>query len=202
MDLTDALTVRKFHESRIRDFGEESIQALGWKNFYSQQARFAMFEGIGDMNECSVLDIGCGHGDLRAYLDERYPQMRYMGIDQMDDFLDIAIERCANFPETSFFLGDYYTAELPFMDYIIACGALSYHRSGPDSIYQIIAKLFNTCRIAFGFNLLSKVEMPGGILVAYDPQEILKHCQTLSGKVILHEGYLDDDFTVWMYKED
>jgi SAM-dependent methyltransferase len=200
MDLIDGLMVRSFHKARIRDFGEESTQALGWKNFYSQQARFDMLEGIGDMNDCSVLDVGCGHGDLRAYLDDKYPKMRYLGIDQMEDFLDIAIDRCANFPETSFFLGDYYVAKLPGVDYVIACGALSYRRSKPGSIYQVITKLFNTCRIAFGFNLLSKIETPGGILVAYDPQDILKHCQTLTGKVILHKGYLDDDFTVWMYR--
>ena len=200
MDLIDGLMVRSFHKARIRDFGEESTQALGWKNFYSQQARFAMLEGIGDMNGCSALDVGCGHGDLRAYLDDKYPQMRYLGIDQMEDFLDTAIERYAHLPETAFFLGDFYAAELPHMDFVIACGSLSYHRSDPDFIYQIITKLFKTCRIAFGFNLLSKVDAPGGILVAYDPQVILKHCQTLTGNVILHEGYFDGDFTVWMYK--
>jgi SAM-dependent methyltransferase len=200
MDLIDGLMVRRFHEARIRDFGEDATQALGWKNFYGQQARFAMLEGIGDMNGCSVLDIGCGHGDLRAYLDDKYSQMRYMGIDQMEEFLDVAIERYGHLPETAFFLGDCYAAALPTMDYVIACGSLSYYSSNPGFIYQTIAKLFNTCRIAFGFNLLSRVVASGGILVAYDPESILKYCRTLTGNVILHQGYFDDDFTVWMYK--
>lgn len=200
MNLIDKAIIQRYHQARIQDFGEDTTQALGWKNFYSQQARFAMLEDIGDMNGCSVLDIGCGHGDLRVYLNDKYPQMRYMGIDQMEEFLDIAIERYAHLPETAFFLGDCYSAELPRMDYVLASGSLSYHSTEPDFIYQIITKLFYTCRIALGFNLLSRVEAPGGILMAYNPQQIVEHCHKLTSRVILHEGYFDDDFTVWMYK--
>ncbi len=200
MNVIDNVLIHRFHEARIHDFGEGTAQALGWKNFHSQQARFAMLQGIGDMNNCSVLDVGCGHGDLRAYLGSQYPQLRYMGIDQMEEFLDIAIERYGHLPETAFFLGDCYTAELPHMDYVLACGSLSYYNSEPDFIFRVITKLFITCRIAFGFNLLSRVEAPGGILMAYNPLSIINHCSTLTSNVVLHEGYFDGDFTVWMYK--
>ena len=200
MNLIDYAHIHRFHEARIRDFGEGSTQALGWKNFYSQQARFAMLEDIGDMNDCSVLDAGCGHGDLRAYLDDKYPRMRYLGIDQMEDFLDVAIERYANLPETAFFLGDFYSAELPRTDYVLACGSLSYYSTEPDFVYQAITRLFNSCRIAFGFNLMSKVDHPGGVLVAYEPEAVMQHCRKLTDNVILHEGYFEGDFTVWMYR--
>lgn len=200
MNVIDNIRVQRFHKSRIDDFGEGTTQALGWKNFYSQQARFAMLEGIGNMNDCSVLDVGCGHGDLRAYLDDKYPRMRYMGIDQMEEFLEVAVERYGDMPETSFFAGDCYTAELPRMDYVLACGSLSYHNSDPGFIYNIITKLFITCRIAFGFNLMSRVKAPGGILMAYDVQQIMEHCKTLTSNVLLHQGYFEDDFTIWMYK--
>ena len=199
MTLVDNLNVRRYHEMRIKEHGEDSTQALGWKNFYSQQARFAMLEDIGNMNDHSVLDVGCGHGDLRAYLDDKYPRMRYAGIDQMESFLDIAIDRYAHLPETAFYQGDCYSSELPSMDYVLASGSLSYRNSDPSFIYQMITKLFNTCRIAFGFNLLSKIEA-GGILIAYDPETIIKYCRGLSTNVILHQAYFDDDFTVWMYK--
>jgi len=86
------------------------------------------------------------------------------------------------------------------LDYVLACGSLSYRSSDPDFIHTIITKLFINCRIAFGFNLLSKVKDPEGILMAYDPQAILAHCQTLTSNVVLHQGYFDDDFTIWMYK--
>lgn len=200
MNLIDYAQIHRFHEARIRDFGKGSTQALGWKNFYSQQACFAMLEDIGDMNDCSVLDAGCGHGDLRAYLDDKYPQIRYLGIDQMEDFLDVAIERYAHLPETAFFVGDFYRAELPRVDYVLACGSLSYHSMEADFVFQAIDKLFNTCRIAFGFNLMSKVDNPGGILVGYEPEVIMQHCRGLTGNVVLHEGYFEDDFTVWMYR--
>jgi SAM-dependent methyltransferase len=200
MSLVDNAIVRRFHEMRIEEHGEDSTQALGWKNFHSQQARFAMLEDIGDMNDCSVLDVGCGHGDLRAYLDDKYPRLRYAGIDQMEEFLDVAIDRYAKMPETTFYLGDCYTAELPRMDYVLASGSLIYRNSEPHFIELVITKLFDTCRVAFGFNLLSKVDSPEGVLVAYDPETIVQYCSTLTENVLLHEDYFDGDFTVWMYK--
>jgi trans-aconitate methyltransferase len=199
MTLVDNLNVRRYHEMRIKEHGEDSTQALGWKNLHSQQARFAMLEDIGDMNDHSVLDVGCGHGDLRAYLDDKYPRMRYAGIDQMESFLDIAIDRYAHLPETAFYQGDCYSSELPSMDYVLACGSLSYHNNDPNYIEFMISKLFNTCHVALGFNLLSKIE-PGGILTAYDPEIIIQYCYTLTDNVILHQGYFENDFTVWMYK--
>ena len=200
MTLIDIINIRRYHETRSSEHGEDSTQALGWKNFYSQQGRFAMLEGIGDMNDCSVLDIGCGHGDLRAYLDEKYPRMRYIGIDQMESFLDIAIDRYGHLPDTAFYHGDCYSAELPSTDYVLASGSLSYHNSDPNYIENMIVKLFNASRIALGFNLLSKMDDPGRLLVAYDPEVIMKYCQTLSDRVVLHQGYFDDDFTVWVYR--
>ena len=199
MTLVANLNVCRYHEMRIKEHGEDSTQALGWKNFYSQQARFAMLEGIGDMNDHSVLDVGCGHGDLRAYLDDKYPGMRYAGIDQMESFLDIAIDRYGHLPETAFYHGDCYSSELPAMYYVLASGSLSYHNSDPNYIEFMIAKLFNACRIALGFNLLSSIE-PGGILTAYNPEKIIQYCHTLTGNVILHENYIENDFTVWMYR--
>ena len=185
---------------RVQEFGEGTSQALGWHNDESQLLRFTMLAGIGDMNNHSVLDVGCGYGDLSAYLIDKYPQLQYSGIDQVEEFLAVASAKYGHFPNTTFYLGDCSVADLPAADYVLACGSLNYHSSEPDFIYKMITRLFNTSLVAFGFNLLSKVKTPGGILVAYDTDNIMQHCRTLSSKVILQDKYCDGDYTVWMYK--
>jgi trans-aconitate methyltransferase len=200
MNFVDRSVIYRFHQERISMFGEGTTSALGWKEARSQQVRFEILSQIGDMNKLSVLDVGCGHGDLRAFLGEKYPALRYAGIDQMEEFLDIATSRYGHLPDTTFYLGDCWVAELPNMDYVLACGLLAYRNSQPDFIQRMIAKLFSSCRLGLGFNLLKNVDDPEGILVNYDPQEILQYCRTLSPKVVLREGYAEDDFTIFVYQ--
>ncbi len=200
MNIIDKTVIKLYHEMRAKEFGEGTSQALGWHNDEGQLLRFAMLAGIGDMNNCSVLDIGCGHGDLSAYLVDKYPTLKYSGIDQVEEILAIASARYAHLPQTSFYMGDFSVAELPAADYVLASGSLNYHSGEPDFIYKMISCLFNASRIAFGFNLLSKMNDPGGVLVSYDVYNIMKYCYTLSNKVILQDNYCDGDYTVWMYK--
>lgn len=192
--------MNSYHDMRVKEFGEGTVEALGWLDKTSQLSRFAMLAGIGDMNNHSVLDVGCGYGDLREYLGERYPDLHYSGLDQAGAFLAVASERY-QLPNTTFLLGDFFTAELPHTDYVLLSGSLNYKSSDPDFIYKMISKLFNACEIACGFNLLSKINDPGGILMAYDPDKIMNHCLTLTDNVVLHNQYCDGDFTVWMYRK-
>ena len=200
MEFVDRSVIYRYHQERIEMFGEGTTSALGWKEEQSQLKRFEIISQIGDMDDLSILDAGCGHGDLRAFLGKKYPSMRYAGIDQMEAFLDVATARYGSLPDTTFYLGDCWTAELPNMDYVLACGLLAYRNSKPDFIYRMIDKLFGSCRLGFGFNLLKNVSDPDGILVNYDPKDILSYCKTLTPKVVLREGYADDDFTIFMYQ--
>jgi len=199
MSLIDWANIYRFNQACLKEHGEGNIRSLGWRNDNSQLLRFEALAGIGDMAGCSVLDVGCGHGDLRDYLGARYTDITYTGIDQMEEFLTVAVERYGHLPGTTFLFGDFTTANLAVADYVLACGSLNYHNNEPGFIYRIINKLYNTCNIALGFNLLSNI-LPLGILVAYDVDAIVNYCSKLSPNVVLHRGYTDDDFTVWVYK--
>lgn len=200
MDFVDRSLIYRFHQERIQMFGEGSIGALGWKSDESQKVRFEILSQIGDMRGLSVLDLGCGHGDLCGYLRTKYPDLRYAGIDQMEVLLDVAISRYGLIPETTFYLGDCWSADLPNMDYVLASGLFAYKNSKTDFIFRMIDRLFASCRLGTGFNLLKNVHDPEGILVNYDPSEILGYCRKLSQKVVLREGYAEDDFTIFIYQ--
>jgi len=200
MDFVDRSVIYRFHQERIEMFGEGTSAALGWRSDESQKVRFEILSQIGEMDGLSVLDLGCGHGDLCDYLRKKYTNVRYAGIDQMEELLDIATARYGSVPNTTFYLGDCWSAELPNMDYVIASGLFAYKNSRSDFIFRMIDRLFSSCRLGTGFNLLKNVDDPEGILVNYDPQVILNYCRKLSPKISLREGYADDDFTIFIYQ--
>jgi SAM-dependent methyltransferase len=200
MDFVDRSQIYRFHQERIQMFGAGTSEALGWKSDESQIVRFEILSQIGDMKGLSVLDMGCGHGDLSAYLRKKYADMRYAGIDQMEELLDVATSRYSSISDTTFYLGDCWSADLPNMDYVLASGLFAYKNSDPHFIFKMIDRLFESCRLGTGFNLLKNVYDPEGILVNYDPEEILDYCRNLSPKIVLREGYAKDDFTIFIYK--
>ncbi|MEP7254539.1 MAG: class I SAM-dependent methyltransferase [Ferruginibacter sp.] len=199
MNLRDKASIFRFHNALIQEYGVADIAALGWKSRDAQLARYKILVGIADLNDRTVLDVGCGHGDLRPFLGKHYPNLHYLGIEQVPALLDIAIKRYGHLPETLFFEGDFSIAQLPVADYVIACGALSYRNSDPFYIFKMIEKLFNSCTKGFAFNLLSKTEIPGGIITSYLPAEIIAFCNKLSNNIKFVDAYWEDDFTVMMY---
>ena len=89
MDLIERATVMHYHRHRIAEFGPRA-QALGWKAEHSQWSRFEVILRSADFSHCSVLDVGCGRGDLKAHLDDAFPGVRYTGIDLLPEFVEDA----------------------------------------------------------------------------------------------------------------
>jgi len=102
MHLLDTAAIFRFHQYLADEHGKGSNAALGWKSPEAQLARFKILSGLGDMSDCSVMDVGCGYGDLRNYLAEIYPGLRYFGIELMPAILNVAIDRYGQLPETFF----------------------------------------------------------------------------------------------------
>ncbi len=201
MDLLSRAHIIKYHNDSIKKFGINSHQALGWRKKNEQLLRFKMLLEPTELNDCSILDIGCGTGDLLAYLISNNIQCDYTGIDQIKEFITLAGEKYKNQNNTSFLLGDFWTADLGKYDYVLASGALSYRHADPNFIFKIIAHLFSLSKMAFAFNLLEKTDLKNGGLVAYNKNEIMEFCKKLTANVSLKDDYLNGDFTVLMQKQ-
>lgn len=195
----DSKAIFDYHRNMIFFHGNQGTAALGWKDQESQLIRFKVLAQIGDLNGCSVLDTGCGHGDLLEYLLPLYPQITYTGFEQIPELLVEANKRYGKLPKCSFIQGDFMSDEIPASDYVIASGSLNYFSSDPDFIYKAIVKLFAQSKFGMGFNLLSSI-IPNGFLVAYDQQKILTFCQTISRKALLINDYSEEDFTIFLYR--
>jgi SAM-dependent methyltransferase len=181
--------------------GDGSVEALGWRGDVSQLKRFELLAGIGDLNGCSFLDVGCGHGDLKGFLDRMYSSYTYIGIDHMPEFIEMAKSRYGGFANTHFFQADFTTAQFPQVDYAAASGALSYRCASPQFYTDMIAKLYAAAGKGVAFNMLLAGRFPDHpLLIGHDPVAIASFCKQLSSRVKVVDGYPEDDFTVFMYK--
>jgi len=77
----DQERMNDFYDSKVRSHGVNTPQGLSWISDHTQKTRFKVLSEIGDLNNKSILDVGCGFGDLYQYLSNRFHGFLYTGID-------------------------------------------------------------------------------------------------------------------------
>lgn len=201
MNILEKAAIIHYHRHRIKNYPGSKIGALGYRGEESQSKRFAALANVGDLNSSSLLDIGCGHGDLKGFVDERFHGFRYIGIDHMPEFIAQARSLYGQRPGCYFFQTDFTTAKLPRTDYVFASGVLSYRCSDTNFHFAMIAKMYRAAVKALAFNMLDAAKFPKNeLLIGHDPDKVLAYCKTLSPDVRLVRDYLEDDFTLLMYR--
>ena len=88
-------------EAELREMYEEQFEIEGinpeslfWDSEESMRVRFDVALEMYDFNEASVLDVGCGFGDLYSFLREHGVQpARYHGIDINSSAIEVAKDR-------------------------------------------------------------------------------------------------------------
>ncbi|TAJ12222.1 class I SAM-dependent methyltransferase [Marinilabiliaceae bacterium JC017] len=201
MNIKEKATILHYHRHREETFEKGSTRALGWKNDHSQQVRYEMLVDIGDLNGCSVLDPGCGYGDFLSYLDERFNQVDYTGLDLVPEFLEEAAHQYAKRKNCRFYLGDFSRIALPRVDYVLASGAFGYKTEDLTYVVRCIDRFYRTAEKGIAFNMLEREKFPDHpLLTGHRRDEVMAFCNTICPRVECIDGYLEDDFTVFMHK--
>ena len=202
MNLIEKTTIMHYHRRRIGAFNEGTVGALGWRGVESQIKRFEVIASVGDLSGRTLLDVGCGYGDLKGFLDQRFTDFGYIGIDQMPEFITEAKARYNDHPDTHFYQTDFTTVDFPTVDFVIASGALVYRCDNPHFYADMIRKMYDAATQALAFNMLDASRFPDHpLLIGHDRGKIAAFCRTLSPRVTLVKDYLEDDFTVFMFRE-
>src|SRR4030042_1546772 len=94
--------VLDFYAQRWQEYGYDT-RSLGIGSRESQEVRFDVLTQIGDLANASVLDVGCGFGDLHSYLEKRGIPVRYTGLALQPAFIEEARRR---HPGDEFFCTD------------------------------------------------------------------------------------------------
>lgn len=202
MDLIEKATIIHYHRNRIETFAAGTVEALGWRGPESQTKRFDVLAQVGDFSGRSVLDVGCGYGDLKGYLDRWFSDFTYIGIDQMPEFIAVAEDRYEGCAGTHFYQTDFTTIGFPSVDYVVASGALGYRSDNPEFYGGMINKMYQAATRALAFNMLDADRFPDHpLLTGHNLDGIVRKCQDLCPNVQVIQGYLDDDFTVFLRRE-
>ena len=170
----------------------------GWSDRLQQLVSFEILAGVGDLQDCTVLDAGCGAGDLYAFLRARGFRGRYTGIDLVPEAV---AEAQARFPEATWIAGDLLTAPLEPHDYVLAAGLMDAETSqGGALVRALLERAFGLCRHAVAWNIFSTVTGPRHHVEPVDAALAL--CEALTPWFTLRRDYSPGHYTVYLYRRE
>lgn len=197
MNKTDENRILNFYVDAFKEFGDD-VRSVQWAGEDTQRVRFEVLNKIADLNGKSVLDVGCGLADLYKFFLKKNIDVDYTGLDMVPEFIRASREK---YPDAKFILGNAESIDGEY-DYILASGSFNFTvENAKEYYFNLVENIFEHAREGMAFNLLDvRVHGANGTYMAFVPSEVVAFCKTLTPHVKLVEGYLDWDFTIYMYK--
>jgi SAM-dependent methyltransferase len=180
-----------------------SPRALGWKNEEAAEVRFENLLWDLDLSGKTVLDFGCGFGDIIPLLEKKFSNFEYLGVDVVPEFVEAARGK---YPGQKFVVENILgKPRKPKFDVVLASGSLNSNFPNNMTFRKNALKtLFGSCRETFAFNMAGGFPQPknkqGNRVYYADALEILEFCLSLTPKIIFRYNYRPKDFTVVMFR--
>jgi SAM-dependent methyltransferase len=200
----DVASITKLYSERYNDYGYDP-RTLGWFKG-KQELRFSILTSQTNLEGKSILDIGCGFGDLNYYLKNKLKSYRYHGIDIVEELL---VEAKKKHPDEwmKFSCDDFLKTESKQHDFILGSGIFNFRLSHEDNyeyIQKVMSKAFDECTIGVAFDFLSdRVDFQKYEHTFHsNPPKILELGYSLTRNVILRNDYAPFEFTLFLFKDD
>ena len=197
--------MQEYYKSLYNKHGY-SPDALGWHKG-NQFLRFYQLTNQWDLNNSSILDIGCGFGDFNKYLQANsILEYNYLGIDILEEFILEA--RSQHFQNNiEFIKGEFLTTDInKKVDFSIASGTFNVKIEGVDCndyIFANMKKMFEISNKAIAIDLLTdRVDYSHEHNFNYNPMKILEMAYSLSKRVLLNNSYFPFEFAIIIFKDD
>jgi Methylase involved in ubiquinone/menaquinone biosynthesis len=180
-----------------------SPRALYWSSREAQELRFTMLFGAGMGAGESLLDVGCGFGDLAAWLATRGCEPDYTGLDLSPELLAEGRRRHSGLKLVE---GDLFDLDPPdgAYDWVVLSGTLNRDLGdGGEYARRVIRRMWRACRKGIAFNLLDARHAPTAgrwDLQSFHPDEILALVRGFAPRVELRDRYLENDFTILAWR--
>ncbi len=208
----DTEKVFDFYNSNYKKYGY-SVKSLAWIKG-KQNIRFDALTKFWDMSESfSVLDIGCGFGDLNKFLSLKgISEYTYHGIDLVEGMISTANDIYKGRDNITFETGDFvqdYSSKNIY-DFVLASGIFNFQMNevgNYENVEAILKKALTVCndRGAVSFDFQSdKVDYfsDNGVSFYNSPEKILSIAYKYSRNVILNNLYMPFEFSLTIFKDD
>lgn len=193
--------IRKDYQKNFEKHGVDP-GSLQWHQKGAAHQRFRQMWAEIDFNSKSVLDVGCGFGEMAKFLKKRYEGVAYTGVEIVPEFIKVAKK---HHPEYRFEVRDYFEDPMPQkFDVVMASGVLNSNvENNMGYRKKAIKIMFEHAKKVCVFNMLGghpQSETEEGSNVWYaDSMDVLKYCLGITRRVILRHHYHPTDFTIFMY---
>ena len=187
----------QFYISAIQKYGT-TAKGVNWLSSTSQKTRFKVIMEFlqKDISNYTLIDAGCGFGDLYTYLKKKNNLPKnYIGVDALEDMYTIASETTG----CEIIIADITKEEIPNADFVICSGAMNTLER--FETHQFISNCFKASKIGFIFNILHG-DKKSDTYNYFSADEIKQIAQDLKvSRVEFKTGYLDYDITVAFFHE-
>lgn len=201
--MDEIIQIAKLYDERVKKFGC-GAQSVGWKSKDQQWLRFQVLTKNIILANQSIIDLGCGFGDLYEFLCESgsIPKC-YTGIDISDEVLKIASEKYNKISDVSFQKRQLILKTEDVYDYAVASGSLNYKFPiNMNEYLENFIAVYEICvRKGLLVNLLStNVDYIQEIHAHYSPEYVGAVFRKYFREVRVIENYGLYEFTVQALK--
>ncbi len=188
----------KHHNELFEKFGYDPA-TLGEPKGRSD-LRFKVMTQIENLNNSTILDVGCGFAYLLSYLNKHKKKVRYTGVDINSDFIEIAKKKHKN---QTFEVRDIEKEKFhKKFDWVFAVG-LSSKADSYSYLENLLKEMFRISKKGVVMNFTTDyVDYKSKGTFYSSPEKIFQISKKLSRRVLLRHDYLPFEFCMYIYKND
>jgi SAM-dependent methyltransferase len=193
------LIIKRYSE-RAKNYGSSPL-TLGWTKG-KHLLRYHILLSQWEFNGETLLDFGCGFGDMYGYIKKSELNVIYHGYDINPDLITIGQIK---YPDIQLSTEDIFTFnKSKSFDFAVSSGV---HNLKLEDNWKFIKQTFERfaflCRKGFALNFVSnKVNIFADHLYHTDPAMVLNLAYSYSKKIILRNDYMPYEFSIFVDLQD
>lgn len=201
MEFDDQIRIAAYYDRLVDRYGHDP-RACDASGRASLKVRYRVLSEVMNLSGKSVLEVGCGFGDLGAYLRQKYEGVQYTGVDISSRMIEEGQK--AN-PGLLLYQANVLEMDpSQQFDVVLAQGIFYLLGNNAEAkMHRLIEEIFSLARQAVAFSAISTWARQKDSTEFYaDPIKLLDWCRRLTPWLVLRHDYHPGDVTMYLYKRE
>jgi len=197
---SDAVRIAGYYDALVDRYGY-GPRAVDASSARSLEVRYAALAAAAPLAGKRVLEVGCGFGDLGAYIAARFDGVRYTGIDLSARMIEVGRRKHS---ELELLQADVLELEdSEQFDVVLAQGIFYLLGDGAEAkMHALITKMFGIAREAVACSAISAWgphQDPAEFRV--EPARLIDFASSLTTSLVFRHDYHSGDLALYLYKQ-